>query len=91
MGGHKVSSRIIALLLMFALASTVQADSAPLALRSALTNGGGTITAGSYTMTSSIGQPLVGMTSAGEFSLASGIPNGPAVSRRNIYLPLTRR
>lgn len=78
-------------LLLLALASVVRADSPPVALRSALTAGGGSLSASGYTLTGAIGQPLAGpVGQANGYALTSGLFGGAAGGSR-VYVSVVRR
>ncbi len=56
---------------------------------------GGSLSAGIYTLSSSIGQPTAGEVSAGIYTLGGGFWGGgvivPAIGNYNVYLPLILR
>ena len=80
-------------LLLLALAVTVQADSPPPTLRSAITAGGGILSTGGYQLTGAIGQPLAGLVAMqGQYALTSGLFGGAGgATRKGIYISLIRR
>jgi len=58
-------------------------------VRYALTNGGGYLSGGEFSLNSSIGQASTALSQGGSFELRGGII--PAAATYRIYLPLTRR
>ena len=86
------SIAVLAITLLLALATIVRADSPPPALRSALTGGGGTLSASGYALTGAIGQPLAGpIASQGQYGLTSGLFGGSAAASSHVYVSMVRR
>jgi hypothetical protein len=90
---NRISMTLLAALLFLALGTLVRADSPPVALRSALTGGGGTLSAGGYRLTGALGQPLAGpVVTQGQYAFTSGLFGGAAgANGREVYLSLIKR
>ncbi|MCJ7660115.1 MAG: hypothetical protein MUO67_13295 [Anaerolineales bacterium] len=78
--------------LVFVGINTINAQSRTYALtRSVISSGGMGATAGPYTLTSTLGQPVAGSVSGGDFTLTSGFWGQALKVWFNNFLPLILR
>lgn len=79
-------------LLLLATVVLAAADGAPSITRWVIGGGGGQAESGDYALAGTLGQPVAGLVTVGNYRLSSGFWSGPpAAAAARLYLPLLLR